>query len=153
MDLPIEQVATHFRDPGLDFVIGPLGRELAIPSHSHLRHNRGKREGLLTPLYLVNNAIVQPSSPMSHKCIFHLPMSFSRGSLLHGPRGHLNLYSTTSTNPAATIKSFICVWMSMVLPKSSPHSIASSPEVSHIEPGGMDPSSHFVITESSACSM
>lgn len=68
MDLPIEQVATHFRDPGLDFVIGPLGRELAIPSHNRLRHNRGKREeGRVThsfvPCQQRHSPALQPNVP------------------------------------------------------------------------------------------
>lgn len=102
---------------------------------------------------LVNNAIVHPSKPSFQWCIFHLPMSFSFWSVLHAPRGHLYFVSTTSTNPACTIRSFIVSIIWKVLPNRSPHSMASFPHSSHISPGWMEPSSDLGTGDSSSCSI
>lgn len=102
---------------------------------------------------LVNNAIVHPSKPSFQWCIFHLPISFSFWSVLHAPRGHLYFVSTTSTNPACSIRFFILSIIWKVLPNRSPHSMASLPHSSHISPGWMEPSSDLGTGDNSNCSI
>lgn len=102
---------------------------------------------------LVNNAIVHPSKPSFQWCIFHLPMSFNFWSVLHAPRGHLYFVSTTSTNPACSIRFFILSIIWKVLPNRSPHSMASFPHSSHISPGLIEPSSELGTGDNSSCSI
>lgn len=107
----------------------------------------------LTPRHLVMSAIVQPSKPSSQWCNCHLPMSFKRRSSAHAPKGHRNLLSTTSTKPACSIRLVMVSSMIIVLPNSSPHSVARMPHSIHMLSGGKGSVAERQLGLISACSI
>ena len=146
--LSIAQCHAHFRIPRLDLFVRPLALSVC-PLNCFFPK---ARDWSLTPITLVNSAIVHPSKPSFQWCRFHLPRSFNFWSVLQAPSGHLYFVSTTSTNPALLIRSFIFSCIRNVLPNRSPHSIANLPHSSHMSPGWMEPSSERGTGEISSCS-